>query len=361
MAHKTRPSTFISSYFPETKLNFWSRDVDILWASDIHFMSKLSSKSRIPFKKLRDMSLQSYSGYLSESIHTNTRNKLIVPIKNRGRINMMKGIRFCPICLKTDEQPYFRKIWRLSFITACQKHKCFLEDSCQSCQLPITLYNIKEESAFCLCTSCHKYLWESKPTFIKKNSYGLYAQNKLLTTLNSGTFIFEGCTYYSLAFFPVLNQFTKLIYNSDLHSNTLSHEVMAQDIPLPRFDNKPSLYIEDITVKEQYLIYSISVYILQGAKGIKKFCKNNHLGKGLLAHSMRYIPYWFDSILFQNDISSYSISIKEVESIIKYFKKNNFPISFQSLSNITNSTLDSRKRQDIKILIYYEVERNTQI
>ncbi len=41
---------------------------------------------------------------------------------------------------------------------------------------------------------------------------------------------------------------------------------------------------------------------------------------------------------------TYSISIKEVESIIKYMKKNNLSITFRSLSKLTSLTLDPKKK-----------------
>jgi hypothetical protein len=43
--------------------------------------------------------------------------------------------KICPACLA--EQNYCRKIWELSFITACPHHNCLLIDSCQNCETGI--------------------------------------------------------------------------------------------------------------------------------------------------------------------------------------------------------------------------------
>ena len=92
-------------HFPEIKPNFWSRDVDVFWGAKSDFLRKLSYKSHLPANILYQMTLQSYTGYLAEKIHINTRNKFITPIKNRGRNSQSEGLRFCPLCLAEDKEP----------------------------------------------------------------------------------------------------------------------------------------------------------------------------------------------------------------------------------------------------------------
>jgi hypothetical protein len=47
------------------------------------------------------------------------------------------ALQYCPRCLKTDEQPYFRRAWRFSFIAVCLEHGCSLHDRCWHCQEPV--------------------------------------------------------------------------------------------------------------------------------------------------------------------------------------------------------------------------------
>ena len=122
---------------------------------------------------------------------------------------------------------------------------------------------------------------------------------------------------------------------------------------LPIFNKKPSFYIEDASIQSQYLIYSSAEYILQSTKRMKRFCQANHLGKGLLAHSMKYIPFWFTHIIADNDNSSYSVSIEEVKSLISYLSCNNIPVNFKTLSMYLHSTIDPRKRPDILKIIHF--------
>jgi hypothetical protein len=48
------------------------------------------------------------------------------------------GQQYCPQCL-ADEPIYFRKEWRLLFVTACTKHKIYLHDRCPHCHSRVNL------------------------------------------------------------------------------------------------------------------------------------------------------------------------------------------------------------------------------
>lgn len=352
LRHKTNPAAFMNTHFQSIKPDFWSRDVDIFWSTQSHFINKLSYKSNIPVQILTNMSLQAYTGYLSEKIHTNTRNKLIVPLVKRGRTNQGKGIRYCPKCLEEDKEPYFRKYWRLSFVTVCPKHQCFLENCCPECHSPVTHYKIQSENDFGKCHNCNTSLYKNNHSIpVPAHSYGIQAQENLLSILHSGMFKFNDEEYLSLAFFPVLKQIGKLIYSFGLRKMVFGHESLATTVDLPKFKKKPSVLVEDISIQEQYIIYSASEYILQSPKKLHLFCKENHIGKGILTHSMNYIPYWFTFIVSQNDISYHSISRAEAKSAILYLKKHRVPISFASLSRLVGSTLEARKRKDISSII----------
>ena len=67
----------------------------------------------------------------SKTLNPNTAWPWVIPtgIRNRSKFN---GLHFCPDCLK-EEDPYFRKQWRLSWNTACPVHKRILHLRCPQC------------------------------------------------------------------------------------------------------------------------------------------------------------------------------------------------------------------------------------
>lgn len=48
-------------------------------------------------------------------------------------------IRYCPECLRTDEIPYIRKAWRLSYYYVCTDHRQVLREVCPRCGKRISL------------------------------------------------------------------------------------------------------------------------------------------------------------------------------------------------------------------------------
>lgn len=48
------------------------------------------------------------------------------------------GIQYCPSCLAADQVPYFRREWRIAFITCCETHETLLADSCPKCGASIS-------------------------------------------------------------------------------------------------------------------------------------------------------------------------------------------------------------------------------
>src|SRR5205814_803631 len=50
------------------------------------------------------------------------------------------GQQFCPLCLHEDKEPYYRKRWRLAFMTCCEIHAVALLDRCPQCGSPVNFH-----------------------------------------------------------------------------------------------------------------------------------------------------------------------------------------------------------------------------
>jgi hypothetical protein len=82
--------------------------------------------------------------------------------------------RFCPLCLKTDQIPYFRLEWRFVAWRWCPLHNCLLEDVCGNCnravQLPFNLMYVALKNAqawnLSYCKYCQQSLTDNVPSEI---------------------------------------------------------------------------------------------------------------------------------------------------------------------------------------------------
>ena len=154
LAHDTMPWSFMNMHFPEYKNIIFSRDVDV-WAPE-DFLQKLVWKSGYSYERIYNLTLRSYIGNLLPVFNPSGCNKYFTYLKNRARSNRLYGQRYCLKCLKEDENPYFRKQWRLKSIIKCEQHSIELKDRCPQCGTPISLYKFNRDGfGFIKCWKCN--------------------------------------------------------------------------------------------------------------------------------------------------------------------------------------------------------------
>lgn len=312
--HLTDPATFINLYLPEWKNIFWMCDIDV--SADEKLLQTLARKSGVTYELLYSLTLKSYEGYLSEHITGKTRNPFIQSLGRYCRVKVNHGLRFCPLCLKEDEHPYFRKKWRLSFSTACLKHKCFLKDRCAKCGSAVNLYRTMRErdSGISYCYNCGADLRQESVEQISEGSYGLWAIKRLYEILETGVYTLRNGYLYSFLFFDVLRLFVRLVYYWGRIRGLLDHEVMRGYIDFHTQKLRNNL-IENIPLKEQYLLFSGLVRLFEGYPGrILSFSGVNRLRGSDLTRDMRYIPFWWQGIIDSTLYHSYTHHKQRVQS-----------------------------------------------
>ena len=332
--HHSDPATFLNLYLPEYDYRLWDTDLD-LYCYDI-LTAKLADKTGFIKERIYGMTLKSYESYLAEKIYSNNRNKFIIPIYRRQRNVRQFAQRVCPVCLKEDKEDkeaYLHKKWRLFFSTACIKHKCFLIDACPSCGTPFVVNKRLYDGNFPHCRKCGFSFKQAEPEFIDENSYGLRAIQKLYDILNKGIFEFENRFYYSFLFFDMLNHFTKFIKwgyrkNLPIEENILGQE----DLPA---SNTPGIpYVMELGIKEQYVIFSALMRLLESKESILKFLSVNKITVKKLSRSMDYIPFWFSEIYDTMNKTKYSYNIIETRNALLYLQKNDITPNLKNLYKI---------------------------
>lgn len=111
--------------------SIWCRDIDKLAPKWV--LSKLCQVTGTTMDRAEKTTLSAYAGFVAGHINSNGDCPWIVPSHVYHRQRTRPGLMYCPICLKCDEVPFFRRIWRLAFITTCSVHGVSLLDSCPQC------------------------------------------------------------------------------------------------------------------------------------------------------------------------------------------------------------------------------------
>lgn len=125
-----RVQTFCNLIFGN-RLQVWNRDIDRLgpnWIVDV-----LSERTGTPIEVARGTTLRSYEGWLYPAFRASGPLQWLTTLQLFHRTRQGYGMQYCPVCLHEDEDPFFRKSWRVAFITTCPKHQCMMRDRCMAC------------------------------------------------------------------------------------------------------------------------------------------------------------------------------------------------------------------------------------
>jgi len=79
------------------------------------------------------------------------------------------GLAYCPECLATDAEPYYRKSWRYAFNPICIGHRRFLKQACPACKAPFIYFatdTIPNDRTMHYCQQCGHWLgdWPAEST-----------------------------------------------------------------------------------------------------------------------------------------------------------------------------------------------------
>lgn len=337
--------TFINYYFPEYKNRLLNRDADIL--VDRKMAKNFARRMMLNEKGIFNTSLQSYIGFLNETIEFKTRNHLITPMKIKGSYPNIKGLRYCPYCLKEEE--YFKKEWRLSFYTVCPKHKRFLLNKCPQCKEPVLLTKRKLDIPSFNCWNCGFIYKNAETEKIHANSLAADYLIQALEILENGYFTLNGKWYYSIFYFRILKHIAKLIYqygyrNWDIFEK--EKELHRIEI-IPPEKTKGKFLEEIITLKEAFIVFTTAFSILNSSKSFEYYVNLNNIPIYKLNQDLNYLPFWYERIIEKFYRQAYYVTFEEAKNACKWMKKRNIQPSYLGLSRLLGVKLDKRKRPEL--------------
>jgi TniQ len=116
----------------------WNVDLDKSVKDET--LKVLARNTGIPLARVRQMPLGALKGRLFRKFNVEGVNRWILQVGVFHAARLRPGMQCCPTCLREDEIPYYRRIWRLSFVTICPVHWIPLIDRCPKCQAPIVFH-----------------------------------------------------------------------------------------------------------------------------------------------------------------------------------------------------------------------------
>jgi TniQ len=148
-AYGAEPTCFCAQIWPHRAL--WSRDI----ARGTHpkLLRVLTAKTATPRTRVLATTVRGYRGYSTEDLRYVKRQPWLLRLGLRALTRSRPWLQYCPRCLREDADPYFRRCWRLAFVTVCPDHNRRLLDRCEACGAVVNLHRLPGDAE--TMTQCH--------------------------------------------------------------------------------------------------------------------------------------------------------------------------------------------------------------
>lgn len=355
MSHGLKLHTFCSLIWPRKQI--WTRDIDK--CADERMLSLLAQKTGTPFEKVFETTLAAYQGTIYEKHNPFGNTRWIMPLGIYHRTRRQFGLQFCPICLAQDCTPYYRRRWRLAFITCCEQHRITLMDQCPSCGEPINFHRSemgdrKKQTPISMvhCHACQFDLRDAVDLVSPaRDPEEINFQKRLLQAVRDGWIEVNGYgPVYSHLYFIVLHQFLRLFGLGRKSAALQKAARRSFDCETLTIDSVQEIRdIEHFRVYERRKLLSIARCLLEDwPDRFISFCESNRIWSAILLRDMDYVPFWYWSVVhdYLYRISYYS-SEQEICSVVKYIIKTGGIPYKKAVSKILGANDVFRKRKKV--------------
>lgn len=337
VAHGAKPQMFWNVVLGRN--DFWcSPKKDQL--NDEELLATISGKTGTSFERVLSTTLAMYSGYLYEKSLTHGFSTWVMP---QGNVYCYKtksygmesfGLQYCPSCLSEDEEPFFRRRWRLSFVVFCERHKVLLLDRCAHCgraanyHLNASREPFRGRRSLTRCHNCAHDLREVDNAILHpvKDPRGIVFQESLLNTLGQGWAEVPGSDYVHsyLYFYGLYCLMSGLLRNLNQINKfperlTQCYEI-KENIYIPRQGVNPFERLNPATRSQ--LLTLLQNLLVDWPNCFVDFCKENRLWGGHWKRSREFVPFWCSSAIKEHlDQTKYRPSEQEIDAAINYIRK----------------------------------------
>lgn len=344
-AYGLNPHSFCSIVWPGQYV--WNRDIDHLASPSI--IEMLARRTGVSIQRASETTLPTYAGVVFEALTETGRTSWVLPLGIWHRQHLRFGQQFCPDCLEEDEEPYYRRAWRLAFITCCLRHRRALLDRCPKCNSPVNFfYNKAGRENLALCGSCDFDLRLSRSLDDDPSLYELQSQRSLQRTLERGwASLGDFGPTYSHLYFQGLRVISRLLLSPGrrhLLTTVLDGDELTSRVS--RVGKHHTLEDHEIDTRRAVVLAAWS--LTQGwPNSFVRVCRQHRVRGADVLRDAKVFPYWLERAVRQDlGLPTSPIASKEVASSVSYLKKLGLPLTNQNIFRLLGRTVppDASKR-----------------
>jgi hypothetical protein len=364
MTHGQKLHTFCAMSWPGKAI--WNRDIDK--SADAEILQTLSERTGTPYERVRATTLSAYEGVLYERYNRLGPAAWIMPVGVYHRTRRRFGLMYCPRCLADDREPYYRRRWRLPFMTVCDVHGAPLRDRCPRCATPVCFHRneLGDHKKFAaesltLCHACGLDLREADD--IASRAPGASSPSitpaeveftrELLRAVSTG-FMQIGNTFkcHSILYFAGLRHLMKVLAMRNPRLDRLRREIsIAYEVELYEPPSLPHPDVQELSVESRKRLLGLIRCLL--AEWPHRFielsqkCKvwSSIWLKHLEAYPReRLVPFWIWSVVYDHLYRArYQPSDEELQAAAAYLKRHGKVLNCSTLSRLIGVAVIRRR------------------
>lgn len=337
-AHGLKLHTFASAIWPGVAI--WNRDIDRSAPEPV--LRELALRTATPYERVAAMTLRAYESYAFETLADNA--PMLLPVGIYHRTRRLFGQQCCVKCLAEDAAPYFRRKWRLAFITICTRHQIQLIDRCPSCSAPIVFIRseIGERGRFnalrmTRCHSCGRSILRSRERWFPANATLVQTTRFLEHAVDEGTVAMAGAPIYSHLFFAGLRSLMQLCLSRGFGQQIDAELRTAYRLPAKPIAPASGLTTEYLSTKERSLLVALAGLLLKDwPHRFLAMAETVGLTASTVLAKGPTPPHWFWApIEPQLDKSAYSPPVAELRAAIGVMRRAKASVTIGSVAAFT--------------------------
>ena len=295
-SHGLKVQTFCNLIFGN-RLQVWNRDIDRL--APEWLITELSDRAGTNIEQVMATTLQSYQGVLYHRRRASGTLSWIQSLKLHHRRFEGFGLQFCPKCLASDEEPYFRRSWRVAFNTICTTHLCMLQDRCPHCGHGVAFHRNDMRYVEYVTTvsirECHHCGFSLSKSQSKQANYVSRDVEEFLEDLSQK--LENGALGQAeIESLMVMHHFAKLMFTRNSKVRIYSHLCNVMGINEIALNTKDD--IEGVDIKTRDHVLQVLAYLMLNLESrlkeaiAEKGVRYNHLKKDFDG-----MPGWYEGLI----------------------------------------------------------------
>lgn len=249
---------------------------------DARILRWISRKTGVSLSEVEATTLASYGdGNLSQnpphrppSFPAHMYLEWVMPVSYESYVHYY-GLQFCPKCLLEDGEPYFRRKWRLAFITHCEKHHVMLLDQCTKCGFPINFVKSASRdeieilpSFIILCYLCNSDIRRVSSELFSVEPMEIEYQEYLISlTRKDWSETYQGEPFTSSSYFSVLHVLMDILAFDNLGIFLRSTIRQSYGLPPSIIGVPKHKWVEVLRVNERRELLSLAKRIIEDWPG----------------------------------------------------------------------------------------------